>query len=119
MPSLVEKPKTIAAQGNKPKTIEEFIGAASSGDAQASIARMKSPAGWLEPGQTPSFDEFSLVLSGTLRAEFKDKVLEAGPGQAIVARKGEWVRYSTPDGAEYVSVCVPAFTPASVHRDPA
>ena len=88
-----------------------------SGDAQASIARMRSPVGWSEPGQRPEFDEFTVVLQGVMRVEHEDGVTDVAPGQAIIARKGEWVRYSTPQGAEYVAICVPAFSPETVHRD--
>src|SRR5262245_9992046 len=115
MPQLIEKPTLIPVPGNK--IIEEFIGKLNNGESQTSIARMRSPAGWSEPGQRPEFDEFTLVLAGTLRIEHDGGVTEVGPSQAIIARKGEWVRYSTPQGAEYVAICIPAFTPATVHRD--
>ena len=109
----------IKACGNKPKVIEEFIGMVNSGTSDISIARMKSPQGWKEPGQTPEFDEYTLVLRGTLCVKSKEGSLEAGKGQAVIAGKGEWVQYSTPyeGGAEYISVCLPAFTPRAVHRD--
>lgn len=119
MARLIQKPTIIQSAGNKPKRIEEFVGRVNSGTAGASVARMTSPPGWLEPGQTPEFDEFTLVLRGTLRVETRDGVLEVSAGQAVVAPRGEWVRYSTPhpEGAEYVAVCVPAFSPDTVHRD--
>jgi quercetin dioxygenase-like cupin family protein len=116
---LIETPTIVQAAGNKPKRIEEFVGLVNSGTAEASVARMTSPSGWVEPGQTPEFDEFTLVLRGTLRVETRNGTLDVRAGQAIVAPRGEWVRYSTPgaDGAEYVAVCVPAFAPGTVHRD--
>jgi len=117
MPTLIEKPTEVAAVGTKPKLIEEFVGHINSGTAGVSVARMRSPAGWSEPGQTPEFDEYSIVLSGTLRVEHKAGTLEVRAGQALIAHGGEWVRYSTPEGAEYISVCLPAFSPATVHRD--
>jgi len=118
MSRLIEKPTTIQAAGNKPKIIEEFIGRVNSGTTAVSIARMKSPQGWAEPGQTPEFDEYSVVLAGTLRAEFKDRTVDARAGQAVIVSKGEWVRYSTPiEPAEYSAVCLPAFSPATVRRD--
>jgi quercetin dioxygenase-like cupin family protein len=119
MARLIETPTIVQAAGNKPKRIEEFVGLASSGTPGASVARMTSPAGWLEPGQTPDFDEFTLVLRGALRVETREGVLEVREGQAVVAPRGEWVRYSTPHagGARYLAVCVPAFSPATVHRD--
>lgn len=119
MPRLISKPTTIEAAGNKPKRIEEFVGRASSGDAHLSIARMRSPAGWEEPGQRPEFQELTLVLRGMLRVEHEGGVLEVQAGQAVIAEPGEWVRYGTPgpEGAEYVAVCLPAFSPATVHRD--
>ncbi|MBX5494227.1 MAG: cupin domain-containing protein [Bryobacteraceae bacterium] len=119
MPTLIPNPTRIAAAGNKPKVIEEYIGQVNTGTPQVSIARMKSPGGWQEPGQTPEFDEYTLVLKGTLRVEYRDGAVDVGPGQAVVAHRGEWVRYSTPtdEGAEYIAVCLPAFSPATVHRD--
>jgi quercetin dioxygenase-like cupin family protein len=119
MARLVEKPTIVQAAGNKPKRIEEFVGLVNSGTPTASVARMTSPEGWVEPGQTPEFDEFTLVLRGTLRVETKGGTLDVAAGQAVVAPRGEWVRYSTPHagGAEYVAVCVPAFSPGTVHRD--
>lgn len=118
MPTLVSQPSVIEAAGNKPKRIEEFVGRVNTGTAAVSVARMKSPPGWVEPGQTPEFDEYTLVLRGTLRVESKDGALDVEAGQAVIAHAGEWVRYSTPDqGAEYVAVCLPAFHPDTVHRD--
>jgi len=119
MPVLIPRPSVIKAAGNKPKIIEEYVGRVNSGTVGVSIARMKSPSGWEEPGQTPEFDEHTIVLRGMLRVESKAGVLDVGAGQAVIVRKGEWVRYSTPgpDGAEYVAVCVPAFSPGTVHRD--
>jgi quercetin dioxygenase-like cupin family protein len=117
MPRLIQQPTVIQSAGNKPKRIEEFAGRVNSGHDAISIARMKSPAGWEEPGQRPEFEEITLVLSGALRVEHEGGVLDVKAGQAIVAAPGEWVRYSTPEGAEYVAVCLPAFSPDSVHRD--
>jgi mannose-6-phosphate isomerase-like protein (cupin superfamily) len=116
----IERATRIAAAGNKPKLIDEFIGLVNSGTAQVSIARMQSPSGWQEPGQTPEFDEYTVVLRGLLRVETKSGVVDVEAGQAILTGKGEWVRYSTPgpEGAEYMAVCLPAFSPATVHRDP-
>ena len=115
MPKLIEAPTQIPVPGNK--IIDEYIGGVNSGDTQASIAHMRSPAGWSEPGQRPDFDEYTVVLKGVMRVEHEAGVIEVKAGQAIIARKGEWVRYSTPDGAEYMAICVPAFTPDTVHRD--
>jgi mannose-6-phosphate isomerase-like protein (cupin superfamily) len=119
MPTLIEAPTVIAAAGNKPKKIEEFIGRVNSGTSAVSIARMTSPAGWEEPGQTPEFDEYTLVLRGSLRVTSRDGGIDVRAGQAVIVPAGEWVRYSSPDaeGAEYVAVCLPAFSPAIVHRD--
>jgi mannose-6-phosphate isomerase-like protein (cupin superfamily) len=119
MPRLIEKPTRVAAAGNKPKEIAEHVGRVSSGTAAVSLARMKSPPGWVEPGQTPEFDEYTLVLAGTLRVEGRDGFVDVHAGQAVIAPAGEWVRYSSPaaEGAEYVAVCVPAFSPDTVHRD--
>lgn len=121
MATLIKEPKVIPAAGNKPKVIREYVGRVNSGTSEASVARMSSPEGWVEPGQTPRFDEFTLVLSGTLRVETKTGTLDVKAGQAVIAPKGEWVRYSSPEagGAEYVAVCVPAFSPETVSRDPA
>ena len=119
MARLIESPQQIEAAGTPPKRIEEFVGRARTGDGNVSVARMTSPAGWSEPGQTPEFDEYTLVLTGTVRVETRDGVLDVAAGQAVHAPKGEWVRYSTPfeGGASYVAVCVPAFSPDTVHRD--
>jgi mannose-6-phosphate isomerase-like protein (cupin superfamily) len=119
MAKLIEKPAVVQAAGNKPKRIEEFVGHVNTGTASASVARMTSPGGWVEPGQTPRFDEYTLVLRGTLRVETRSGTLDVRAGQAVIAPRGEWVRYSTPEegGAEYVAVCVPAFSPDIVHRD--
>jgi mannose-6-phosphate isomerase-like protein (cupin superfamily) len=119
MPTLIPTPSLITAAGQPPKKIEEFIGRVNSKTDTLSIARMTSPAGWVEPGQTPEFDEFTVVLRGMLRVESDTATLEVRAGQAVVTRPGEWVRYSTPEpeGAEYIAVCVPAFSPATVHRD--
>lgn len=121
MPEFIDKPTIVQAAGNIPKMIEEFFGVANSGTKAVSIARMTSPGGWEEPGQRPDFDEYTVVLRGTLRVEFEDGEQQVRAGQAVLARAGEWVRYSTPadDGAEYIAVCLPAFTPATVHRDEA
>ena len=117
MPKLIERPSIIEAAGNKPKIIEEFAGRVNTGDAGVSVARMTSPAGWVEPGQRPGFEEITVVLEGTLRVEHEGGVLDVGPGQAVVTYPGEWVRYSTPEGAKYIAICVPAFSPETVHRD--
>jgi hypothetical protein len=119
MPTLIENPTAIAAAGSKPKKIEEYIGRASSGGEEISVARMGSPGAWREPGQRPQFREITLVLRGLLRVEHAGEVLDVRAGQAVDAHPGEWVRYSTPepDGAEYVAICLPAFSPATVHRD--
>ena len=119
MPTLISAPTIVQAAGTKPKRIEEYAGRVNSGDARVSVARMVSPEGWEEPGQRPDFQETTLVLRGTLRVEHEGGVLEVGAGQAVVAHPGEWVRYASPapGGAEYVAVCVPAFSPATVHRD--
>jgi ethanolamine utilization protein EutQ (cupin superfamily) len=119
MPTLIAKPIRITAAGNKPKLIDEYIGRTSSGEAAVSVAHMWSPAGWAEPGQTSEFDEYTLVLHGMLRVEHPGGSIDVRAGQAVQARRGEWVRYSTPgeDGAEYVAVCLPAFSPQTVHRD--
>ena len=119
MPTLIGSPTRIEAAGNQPKIIDEYIGLVNSRMEGISIAHMKSPAGWSEPGQTPDFEEYTLVLKGTLRVEFRGGHLDVQAGQAVIAHPGEWVQYSTPgeDGAEYVAVCVPAFSPLTVHRD--
>lgn len=117
MPTLISKPTRIEAAGNKPKVIDEFIGRVNSQATALSVARMQSPAGWIEPGQTPEFEEYTVVLKGLLRVTHKGGTLDVHAGQAVVAHPGEWVQYSTPDGAEYIAICLPAFSPASVHRD--
>ncbi len=119
MPRLIPSPSVIKAAGLPPKKIEEFVGRVNSSDRALSIARMTSPAGWVEPGQTPEFDEYTVVLRGCLHVESSTGVIEVRAGQAIVALGGEWVRYSSPEegGAEYIAVCLPAFSPESVHRD--
>jgi len=121
MAQLIDQPTRIQAAGNKPKLIDEYVGRVNSSTPQVSVARMQSPSGWQEPGQTPEFDEYTVVLRGMLRVETKSTVWEIHAGQAIVTNKGEWVRYSTPgpDGAEYMAVCLPAFSLSNVHRDPA
>lgn len=113
---LIENPTTIRAAGTPPKTIEEFIGQANSATKDVSIARMKSPAGWQEPPQTPEFDEYSIVLQGCLRVQTEDAVYDVKAGQAIIVSKKQQVQYSTPEGAEYIAVCLPAFSPEIVHR---
>ncbi|MEO7296945.1 MAG: cupin [Verrucomicrobiota bacterium] len=119
MPKLIEKPTRIEAVGNKPKIIEEFIGRVNSRNAQLSVARMRSPTGWVEPGQTPEFDEYTIVLSGSLRVESRQGILDVAAGHAIISHAGEWIRYSSPhsDGAEYMAICLPGFSPQTVHRD--
>ncbi len=121
MAHMVTQPTRIQAAGNKPKVIDEFIGLVNSGTSRVSVARMQSPSGWQEPGQTPEFDEYTVVLRGLLRVETRTGVVEVRAGQAVITAKGEWVRYSTPgpEGAEYIAVCVPAFSPSTVHRDSA
>ncbi len=115
----VKGPTVIEAQGNMPKSIEEFVGRVNTGTAEASIARMKSPAGWIEPGQEPRFTEYTVVLKGSLRVITKDKTIDVTAGESVIVEKGEWLRYGSPmeGGAEYISVCIPAFSPESVHRD--
>lgn len=119
MPVLIEKPSIIEATGNKPKIIKEFIGRVNSNTREISIAKMKSPPGWIEPGQRPEFDEYTLVLKGLLRVETQDGYIDVKEGMAIIVKKNEWIRYSTPtdEGAEYVAVCLPAFSPETVHRN--
>jgi mannose-6-phosphate isomerase-like protein (cupin superfamily) len=120
MPTFVTNPTRITAAGNKPKIIEEFIGRVNTGESRLSVAHMRSPSGWVEPGQTPEFDEFTLVIKGALRVAHQGGALEVQAGQAVVTHAGEWVQYSTPhpEGAEYIAVCLPAFSPQTVHRDP-
>jgi len=119
MPQLIESPSIIEAAGNKPKRIEEYAGRVNTRHASVSVARMVSPSGWVEPGQRPEFEEITVVLAGSLRVEFEGGEYVVNAGQAVITRPGEWVRYSTPgpDGAQYVAVCIPAFSPATVHRD--
>jgi len=117
VPILISQPTRIQAAGTKPKLIDEYIGRVNTNTQNASVAHMRSPAGWEEPGQRPEFDEFTVVLKGMMRVEHEGGTLDVQAGQAVIARKGEWVRYSTPDGAEYMAVCLPAFSPETVHRD--
>lgn len=119
MPTLIQKPTTITAAGNKPKRIDEYVGRVNNGEARASIAHMRSPSGWVEPGQRPTFDEYTVVLRGALRVEHESGALDVEAGQAVLTKAGEWIRYSSPgaDGAEYIAVCLPAFSPDTVHRD--
>jgi mannose-6-phosphate isomerase-like protein (cupin superfamily) len=119
MPTLIQQPTIIQAAGNKPKRIEEYIGRVNSGTSAVSVARMRSPGGWIEPGQTPEFDEYTVVLRGVLRVESRHGTIDVSAGQAVIANRGEWVRYSTPgsEGAEYIAVCVPGFSLEAVHRD--
>jgi ethanolamine utilization protein EutQ len=119
MPTLIPQATRIQSAGNKPKLIDEYIGRVNSKTTAASVAHMRSPQGWLEPGQTPEFDEFTIVLKGMLRVEHKGGTLDVHGGQAVVAHAGEWIRYSTPgaEGAEYIAVCLPAFSMETVHRD--
>jgi mannose-6-phosphate isomerase-like protein (cupin superfamily) len=119
MPTLIAQPTRIEAAGNKPKLIDEYVGRVNSSTTDVSVAHMRSPEGWVEPGQTPDFDEYTIVLKGLLRVESQAGTLDVRAGQAIATRKGEWVRYSTPEpgGAEYIAVCAPAFSIDTVHRD--
>ena len=119
MPTIIAAPTVVAAAGNKPKRIEEYAGRVNSGHEAVSVARMVSPEGWLEPGQRPAFEEITVVLKGMVRVEHEAGVIDVRAGQAIVARPGEWVRYSSPEsgGAEYVAICLPAFSMETVHRD--
>lgn len=119
MPRLIESPTVIEAAGNKPKLIEEYAGRVNSGHTGVSVARMRAPGGWVEPGQRPDFEEITVVLAGVLRVEHESGTLDVRAGQAVVCAAGEWIRYSCPEpeGAEYVAVCLPAFSPDSVHRD--
>ena len=118
-PTLISQPTRVAAAGNKPKLIDEYIGRVNSSNSGVSVAHMRSPGGWEEPGQTPDFDEFTVVIKGSIRVEYKGGSLDVRAGQAVIAHSGEWVRYSTPspDGAEYFAICLPAFSMESVHRD--
>lgn len=119
MPKLIESPSRVEAAGTPPKRIDEYVGRVNSGDGHVSVAHMRSPGGWREPGQRPEFEEITLVLKGVLEVEHEDGVLEVRAGQAVVTRPGEWVRYATPgaEGAEYIAVCLPAFSMEAVHRD--
>jgi mannose-6-phosphate isomerase-like protein (cupin superfamily) len=119
MPTLIPQPTRIQAAGNKPKLIDEFIGRVNTKDTRLSVAQMRSPGGWVEPGQTPEFDEFTIVLKGMLRVTHRGGVLDVHAGQAVVAHASEWVQYSTPhpEGAEYIAICLPAFSIETVHRD--
>jgi mannose-6-phosphate isomerase-like protein (cupin superfamily) len=119
VPTRIDAPTRVEAAGNKPKLIDEYIGRVNSATPGVSVAHMRSPGGWQEPGQTPEFDEFTVVLRGTLRVEYRDGSMDVTSGQAVIAHRGEWIRYSTPgeEGAEYIAVCLPAFSPDSVHRD--
>jgi mannose-6-phosphate isomerase-like protein (cupin superfamily) len=118
-PTLIAKPARVAAAGTKPKLIDEYVGRVNSETEGVSVAHMRSPGGWIEPGQTPEFDEYTIVLKGLLRVEHRGGVLEVPAGQAVIAHRGSWVRYSTPvaEGAEYIAVCIPAFTLEAAHRD--
>jgi mannose-6-phosphate isomerase-like protein (cupin superfamily) len=119
MPRLIPQPTRVEAAGNKPKLIDEYVGHLNSGEGRLSVAHMRSPGGWIEPGQRPTFDEFTVVLKGLLRVTHEGGSMDVRAGQAIVTSAGEWVKYSTPEaeGAEYIAVCLPAFTPGTVHRD--
>lgn len=119
MPTFIAKPTRVEAAGNKPKLIDEYVGRVNSATSATSVAHMRSPGGWQEPGQTPEFDEFTVVLRGTLRVEHRAGSMDVHAGQAVIAHRGEWVRYSTPEpeGAEYIAVCLPAFAMETVHRD--
>jgi mannose-6-phosphate isomerase-like protein (cupin superfamily) len=121
MPTFIQRPTVIAAAGNKPKQIEEYAGRVNTGHTGVSVARMVSPEGWREPGQRPAFEEVTVVLRGLVRVEYEGGTLDVRAGQAVVAHPGEWVRYSSPEpgGAEYIAVCLPAFAPDAVYRDPA
>lgn len=119
MPTHIQQPSIVQAAGNKPKIIEEYVGRVNSSTESLSVARMKSPSGWVEPGQTPEFDEYTVVLHGTLRVASRNGTIDVHAGQAVIAHAGEWVQYSTPgpEGAEYIAVCLPAFSMNTVHRD--
>lgn len=119
MPTHVPGPTRVQAAGNKPKLIDEYIGRVNTGTSAVSVAHMRSPGGWVEPGQTPQFDEYTVVLAGALHVESREGTLVVEAGQAVITHAGEWVRYSTPGpaGAEYIAVCLPAFSPETVHRD--
>ena len=119
IPVLIAQPTRVEAAGTKPKLIDEYVGRVNTGSGELSVAHMRSPGGWQEPGQTPEFDEYTVVLRGSLRVEYQSGSLDVAAGQAVFTPKGEWIRYSTPgdDGAEYVAICLPAFSPGTVHRD--
>ena len=117
MPTLIESPTRVTAAGNKPKLIDEYVGQVNTREGRLSVALMNSPAGWEEPGQRPEFDEWTLVLEGRIEVEHEAGVLRVAAGQAVLTRRGEWVRYRTPEGARYVAICLPAFSPDTVHRD--
>ena len=119
MPRLIAGPTSIEAAGNKPKRIDEYIGQVNSGDGEISVAHMRSPAGWVEPGQRPEFREITLILQGQVRLEYEGGAMDVSAGQAVISEPGEWIRYSTPEpgGAEYIAICLPAFAPEIVHRD--
>jgi ethanolamine utilization protein EutQ len=117
MPTLISQPTRIQAAGTKPKLIDEYIGRVNSNNMALSVAHMRSPEGWSEPGQTPEFDEYTVVLKGTLRVRHKNGQMDVRAGQAVIAHRGEWVQYSTPEGAEYIAICLPAFSPGTVHRE--
>jgi mannose-6-phosphate isomerase-like protein (cupin superfamily) len=119
VPELIEKPSRVTAAGEPPKLIDEYVGRVNSGEARLSVAHMRSPSGWAEPGQRPEFDEFTVVLNGVLRVEYEGGAFDVAAGQAVKTTAGEWVRYSSPgaEGAEYMAICLPAFTPTTVHRD--
>lgn len=117
MPTLISQPTRIQAAGTRPKLIDEYIGRVNTKAQSASVAHMRSPAGWEEPGQCPEFDEFTIVLKGLVRVKHETGTMDVGAGQAVIAHKGEWIQYSTPEGAEYIAVCLPAFSPETVHRD--
>src|SRR6188768_1504800 len=118
MPELIEAPSRVEAAGTKPKLIDEYVGRVNTGESRVSVAHMDSPPGWVEPGQRPEFDEYTVVLKGSLRVEHEGGAINVNAGQAILTKKGEWIRYSTQEeGAEYVAICLPAFSPDTVHRD--
>jgi ethanolamine utilization protein EutQ (cupin superfamily) len=117
MPKLIDSPSRVEAAGTKPKLIDEYVGHVNTGEGRVSVAHMRSPAGWVEPGQRPDFDEYTVVLEGTLHVEHEGGELDVRAGQAVLVPGGEWVRYSTPEGASYIAVCLPAFSLDTVHRD--
>jgi mannose-6-phosphate isomerase-like protein (cupin superfamily) len=117
LPTLISQPTRIQAAGTRPKLIDEYIGRVNTNTQTASVAHMRSPAGWEEPGQRPEFDEFTIVLKGLVRVKHETGTMDVAAGQAVIANKGEWIQYSTPEGAEYIAVCLPSFSPETVHRD--